>query len=574
MTGGGRRGASRDAGEGASTGNTDDAVALSFVESMADANTGASNRPSRQRVSDGQATREAARAKMQNERNAKGKAAQDRYPDSSAKPTAPIDVEKHAAKPDRAARRRANDDDEAEWKPGGDDGCSDIEYTGGGGDATEDIDDDGSDIEYAGGGGGGSGGGGGGSGSARRGGGGTGGGAMRQMLMTTGSYPASSNDAAVNLRRIAFGREVEALNCKLTLHPRRCNDGGSLRLELTYHGSAIGTRINRGFSSDDVTMFKSHGAEGCEWRPFVALQVRTDGVESWPRRLSNGNRPSYNPDAPNNASGGKYIVCEFEGRTPFETYRRDIEPALLGDDMLGALHEVVEGDDALGYTASLLDGAAPLEAVPPLAPLAPRMTMRAGVSSRTCSNGGGTAAGALDDAAAAGGAASLASGAGATSASAALAHSASGASSPSAFPAEWSAFGDEGSPQDFAWERKWQLVALDPTSHEFEDVKRQFVESMQNVVVVRVERVQHRQLWRRYANKRDEIRRKCAGIGVDDHADLRLWHGTGSTDPQAILRSESGLDERLSSKGFYGKGVYLAEHARYSNGGTEVMVVL
>ena len=169
---------------------------------------------------------------------------------------------------------------------------------------------------------------------------------------------------------------------------------------------------------------------------------------------------------------------------------------------------------------------------------------------------------------------SRASGAGATSASAALAHSASGASSSSsAFPAEWSAFGDEGSPQDFAWERRWQLVALEPSSHELAGVTRQFCESMQNVVVVRVERVQHRQLWRRYAAKREEIRRKCAGIGVDDHADVRLWHGTGSTDPRTILRSESGLDERLSSKGFYGKGVYLAEHARYSNGGTEVPMV-
>ena len=87
---------------------------------------------------------------------------------------------------------------------------------------------------------------------------------------------------------------------------------------------------------------------------------------------------------------------QFEGRRPFETYRRDIEPALLGDDMLGALHEVVEGDDALGYTASLLDGAAPLEAAPPLALLAPRMAMRAGVSSRTRSNGSGAAAGVLD----------------------------------------------------------------------------------------------------------------------------------------------------------------------------------
>ena len=93
-------------------------------------------------------------------------------------------------------------------------------------------------------------------------------------------------------------------------------------------------------------------------------------------------------------------------------------------------------------------------------------------------------------------------------------------------------------------------------------MKRQLVESMQNVDIVRVERVQHRLLWRRYAAKRDEIQRKCAGIGVADHADLRLWHGTGSTDPQAILRSESGLDERLSSQGFYGKSIYLPGGAR------------
>ena len=149
-------------------------------------------------------------------------------------------------------------------------------------------------------------------------------------------------------------------------------------------------------------------------------------------------------------------------------------------------------------------------------------------------------------------------------------------SSSSDFPEEWAPFGDEGSAQDYAWERRWLLVALDPGSPEFASVQAQLLESMQGVTVVRVERIQHRLLWRRFAVKRGELRKKVAGlVGVGDSAaaDLRLWHGTGETDPKAILSSESGLDERLSSqRGFYGRGVYLAEHARYSNGDSEVRV--
>jgi len=141
-----------------------------------------------------------------------------------------------------------------------------------------------------------------------------------------------------------------------------------------------------------------------------------------------------------------------------------------------------------------------------------------------------------------------------------------------AFPEEWESFGDEGGARDYAWERRWKLVAVDPGAPEFASAQAQLLESMQGVTVVRVERIQSRLLWRRYAVKRDEIATKCASLGIPDAAAcLRLWHGTGKTDPKLILASESGLDERLASQqGFYGKGVYLAEHARYSNGDSEV----
>lgn len=49
--------------------------------------------------------------------------------------------------------------------------------------------------------------------------------------------------------------------------------------------------------------------------------------------------------------------------------------------------------------------------------------------------------------------------------------------------------------------------------------------------------------------------------------ELTLWHGTRETDPDDILNSETGFDANIGRPGFYGKGIYLAEYARYSNEG-------
>merc|ERR1719198_972541 len=48
-----------------------------------------------------------------------------------------------------------------------------------------------------------------------------------------------------------------------------------------------------------------------------------------------------------------------------------------------------------------------------------------------------------------------------------------------------------------------------------------------------------------------------------------MWHGTGRHAPEEVLQHEKGIDPRFSMKtttpGFYGRGLYLAEQARYSN---------
>ena len=92
-------------------------------------------------------------------------------------------------------------------------------------------------------------------------------------------------------------------------------------------------------------------------------------------------------------------------------------------------------------------------------------------------------------------------------------------------------------------------------SLEFNDVAANLLQSLPNVNVVDISRIQHRGQWRRFAEKRRELTVK----GNGNPNELRLWHDTGTTDPGVILRSESGLDERMSSKGFYGRGIYFAE---------------
>ena len=134
------------------------------------------------------------------------------------------------------------------------------------------------------------------------------------------------------------------------------------------------------------------------------------------------------------------------------------------------------------------------------------------------------------------------------------------------YPEHWEPFGDEGEKSTYAGGRRWKLVDLDAESEEFNGVAAKLLESMNGVSIEAVQRVQSRALWRQYSEKRNELITKCDGIGVDHNADLRLWHGTGATDPEKILRSEAGLDERFSKDGLYGRGVYLAEYACYSNG--------
>jgi hypothetical protein len=44
-----------------------------------------------------------------------------------------------------------------------------------------------------------------------------------------------------------------------------------------------------------------------------------------------------------------------------------------------------------------------------------------------------------------------------------------------------------------------------------------------------------------------------------------LWHGTRKTDPAEIYSGKEGFDIKYSSNGLYGKGLYFAKDANYSD---------
>eukprot|EP00494_Astrolonche_serrata_P033364 UN33633 len=46
-----------------------------------------------------------------------------------------------------------------------------------------------------------------------------------------------------------------------------------------------------------------------------------------------------------------------------------------------------------------------------------------------------------------------------------------------------------------------------------------------------------------------------------------LWHGVRTMDPEDLFRAKESLDMRVSKKGLYGRGIYFAESAAYSDNG-------
>ena len=132
------------------------------------------------------------------------------------------------------------------------------------------------------------------------------------------------------------------------------------------------------------------------------------------------------------------------------------------------------------------------------------------------------------------------------------------------FPSTWNQRNDRaGNRGHIAWWRALRhLVLLDIGCSEWNDVESKLRESIPGAKLVKLMRYEDRLLWRDFFMIRESIKLRRGEANVNES---HFWHGTGTTDPEVVLRHQAGLDPRFSTGGFYGRGVYLADSACYSN---------
>ena len=80
------------------------------------------------------------------------------------------------------------------------------------------------------------------------------------------------------------------------------------------------------------------------------------------------------------------------------------------------------------------------------------------------------------------------------------------------------------------------------------------------VKLVSIKRIQNEFLWEKYHQHKERMSYK----GSERINELELFHGSSSTAPEEIYKSEEGFDMRFSHQGMWGRGNYFAKDARYS----------
>jgi len=119
---------------------------------------------------------------------------------------------------------------------------------------------------------------------------------------------------------------------------------------------------------------------------------------------------------------------------------------------------------------------------------------------------------------------------------------------------------------DFHEEKAFSEIRVQPSSEEFFEVSSLFHNSINNVNITKITRIQNRYLMDHYVTmlqKRKELR-----PNMEMNRQL-LFHGTRVVDPKNIYeKSDVGFDIQYSKpSGSYGKGLYFAIHASYTHNG-------
>ena len=80
-------------------------------------------------------------------------------------------------------------------------------------------------------------------------------------------------------------------------------------------------------------------------------------------------------------------------------------------------------------------------------------------------------------------------------------------------------------------------------------------------LITSIKRIQNKWLWDRYSFAKQRMAGRNGGITNE----ISLFHGTGTTPPEKVYKSEQGFDFRFSTSGMWGTGTYFAVNASYSD---------
>ena len=130
--------------------------------------------------------------------------------------------------------------------------------------------------------------------------------------------------------------------------------------------------------------------------------------------------------------------------------------------------------------------------------------------------------------------------------------------------------------------KKATLYRLHNASQEFKFCHQQLVATLENAIILSVDRIQSKRLWKKYEDERLQL---SETRGEDDptvQKETYLFHGTGNiyiyiyiyigkTLPEVIYNSEEGLDMSFCG-GIWGQGIYLAKESKHSNGSSFVHI--
>eukprot|EP01043_Picozoa_sp_COSAG02_P023572 COSAG02_NODE_1263_length_13548_cov_13.881627_7_plen_443_part_00 len=115
------------------------------------------------------------------------------------------------------------------------------------------------------------------------------------------------------------------------------------------------------------------------------------------------------------------------------------------------------------------------------------------------------------------------------------------------------------------------LVQVEEGSPEFDTVFAHMTATLSSAQIVKLERIQNVMLFDYYSMRRDRMV-KLAGGG--EPKEVCVWHGTGNplspgdgVHPQVIYSDrQDGFMMQYSAQGMWGRGLYFAHDARYSDG--------